>query len=899
MGRSRVAVALGVGLCLALAVGTVIAAQRDGESGAAATTADPAGGTGSFLLTATHTGSGYAPTFTGNGELGVRVPPEGQGYEGGTVPTESELAGFYAQAPGEVQQRANIPTWSTLTFSEAGQAFTLARGKTGDWRQSIDLRTGVITTSARWTAPDGRTTDLSYQVLTDRARPDVGLVRLQMTPRWSGSATITDAIDGSAATLTTQLEKGWSIPDRLDWVGVQTVGTGTTAAIASQLGTSANVRATTVSVDRGVDQSVGQQLAFTVVAGHVYTVTKYVGVVSSQVGGTAIGAAQVQARTAAAAGFDALARANDAAWATLWSGRIDVIGNPTLASEVNASEFYLWSSIRQGVDWSISPAGLSSNNYNGHIFWDAETWMYPALLAQHPALADGVNAYRSQRLAEAEQHAATTGYQGARFPWESALDGTEQIPPPASLFSEGLFEQHVTADIALAQWQYYLATGDKKWLAAHGWPVLSEAATFWASRAAPGTAGTYAIDGVTGPDEENPDVNNEIYTNVAARETLLDAVTAGRILGYEVPPAWSQIASGLVVAADPVLGFQPEFEGYDGQLVKQADVTLLTYPWDYPLPPSVAQGNLDYYVPRTDPGGPSMSDSVGAIDSAALDTPGCSSYVFTQRSVEPFIRDSFDQFSETKNGGAFTFMTGIGGFLQEFLYGYSGLRWNADAVQLDPSLTSQLGGIILHDLSWHGRRFTVTIGPQTTSVTLSTGTPLPLAIGDRMRHIGTGRTLTVPTRRPDLGTTDDTVRCGEAFAASSQPGAPALAAVDGSAGTDWQPVDLPATLTVSLRGGMQAVSTATLRWGQVWPSAPAPNIVPPPGPVVTQRASSYSLALSVDGHAWHTVATVAGRTTSTTDVVHFPATRARYVALHVTASTDTGQPMLDELTVTR
>ncbi|MGH3830246.1 MAG: hypothetical protein ACRDRS_07295 [Pseudonocardiaceae bacterium] len=53
---------------------------------------------------------------------------------------------------------------------------------------------------------------------------------------------------------------------------------------------------------------------------------------------------------------------------------------------MNASEFYLWSSTREGLDWSISPAGLSSNGYDGHIFWDAETWMYPALLASTPSL---------------------------------------------------------------------------------------------------------------------------------------------------------------------------------------------------------------------------------------------------------------------------------------------------------------------------------------------------------------------------------------------------------------------------------------------------------------------------------------------------------------------------------
>ena len=294
--------------------------------------------------------------------------------------------------------------------------------------------------------------------------------------------------------------------------------------------------------------------------------------------------------------------------------------------------------------------------------------MYPSLLAQHPDLAAGINAYRYDRLGAAEQHAVATGYHGARYPWESALDGTEQIPPPASVNSEGLYEQHITADIALAQWQYYLATGDKRWLAKRGWPVLSKAATFWASRVTLGSDGRYHINGITGPDEENPDVNDEVYTNVAAKTTLDDAVQAAQVLGIAPPAGWSQIAANMTVLTDGTLGIHPEFAGYGGQMVKQADVTLLQYPWASPMPAGMAQNDLNYYVPRTDPGGPSMSDAVNEIDTSALGSPGCASYVYTQRSDEPFIRDVFEQFSETKTGGAFTFMTGIGGFLQEFLY---------------------------------------------------------------------------------------------------------------------------------------------------------------------------------------------------------------------------------------
>ena len=808
--------------------------------------ATTAAASGSYVLTATTSqGPSYAPTFTGNGFLGVRVPATGQGYAGGTVPAQSELAGFYAKPTNPatvsdaVQQRANIPTWSTLLFGDGSTTFTSASQATG-WRQSLDLHTGVITTSGTWNAPDGHTATFSYQVFTDRADQHVGVVQLQLTPGWSGTATVTDEIDGSPATLTNQVAKGFDPALRQDYVEVVTQGTGIDAAISSRLATSPNIVATPTEVDSTQSQSIGQQLSFPVVAGQTYTVTKFIGVDDSQDTSNPVAAAQAEAAGAATAGVAATTAANDASWAQLWNGRIDVQGNSTLASDVNASEFYLWSNTRDGVDWSVSPAGLSSNGYDGHLFWDAETWMYPSLLAQHPDLAAGMNAYRFDRLSAAQQHAAATGYQGARFPWESALDGTEQIPPPVSINSEGLYEMHITADIALAQWQYYLVTGDRSWLASQGWPVISGAADFWASKSTRAANGSYHIAHVTGPDEENPNVNDEIYTLVAAKTTLQDAIHAAQVLGLSAPAKWSAIASRLAISTSRVNGMRiyKEFAGYRSQLVKQADVTLVQYPWLYPMPASVAKNDLNFYVPRTDPGGPSMSDAVNSIDTSSLGTPGCSSFVYTERSYQPFIRDVFDQFSETKYGGAFTFMTGIGGFLQEFLYGYSGLRWEASDVRLAPSLTRQLQGIMLHNLSWRGRRFTVSVGRRFTSVTLQSGGALPVRTVRGLRMVTAAHALTIATARPDLRRTSDAVDCQPAKASNAEPGTPALAAVDGNPATDWQAVRLPATFTTPLRAGHQIIGRVTVMWGRLWPGVKQPNVPPAPGPVKTLRASA-------------------------------------------------------------
>lgn len=897
--------------CLRLVSMTVLACL-------AMTSAALAASRGGYVLTATNSGSSYSPTFTGNGWLGVRVPAAGQGYAGGTVPAQSELAGFYAvptkpaAASDSVQQRANIPTWSTLIFGDGNQTFTAASGQTSNWHQSIDFHTGIITTTATWRAPDGHTATLDYQVFTDRADQHVGLTTLTVTPQWTGAATVTDEIDGTPASLTDPVTNGFNAAARQDYTEVQTQGTQIQAAIASTLRTSSNITATPTEVD-DQGQSVGQQISFPVTAGQSYTVTKYVGVDDSQTSAAPVTAAQTESSEAAATGYTGLVAANDAAWSQLWQGNISVSGNPTVATDVNASQFYLWSNTRDGVDWSISPAGLSSNGYDGHIFWDAETWMFPSLLAQHPDLAAGMNAYRYDRLTQAEQHAQATGYQGARFPWESALDGTEQIPPPTSVNSEGLFEMHITADIALAQWQYYQATGDKSWLANRGWPVISGAAAFWASKATQGSDGKYHINSVTGPDEENPNVNDEVYTNVAAKTTLQDAIAAAQATGNTAPAQWAQIAAGLVVPVGRN-HVHPEFSTYHSQLVKQADVTLLQYPWLYPMSKTTAADDINYYVPRTDPGGPSMSDAVNSIDSSTLGTPGCSSYVYTQRSYQPFIRDVFDQFSETKTGGAFTFMTGIGGFLQEFLYGYTGLRFEAADVRLAPSITSQLGGVTLNNLNWQGRTFTVAVGQHTTTVTLTNGPALPLSTPGGARTVAPGQSLRIPTARPDLKATSDALRCGRATSSSAQPGAPALGAVDGSTATNWQAMRLPATITMPVRAGKRTIDHVTVVWGQQWPQPPAtPNTPPPAKPVRTLRPAAYVLQASVNGRRWVTVASVRGHRARTIDRLRLPRLHAKYLRIRITKGTGivntetinnkkvkvTAYPLLEEVTATR
>ena len=122
------------------------------------------------------------------------------------------------------------------------------------------------------------------------------------------------------------------------------------------------------------------------------------------------------------------------------------------------------------------------------------------------------------------------------------------------------------------------------------------------------------------------------------------------------------------------------------------------------------------------------------------------------------MRAPYEQFSESRSGGAFTFTTGAGGFLQEFLYGYTGCAGAATASTLDPSLPPQLTGVTLGAVHWRGRTLRVAIRRDGTDVTLLSGAPVTVEspAGPRARH---RRDAALATRRPDTAPTDDVARC--------------------------------------------------------------------------------------------------------------------------------------------
>jgi trehalose/maltose hydrolase-like predicted phosphorylase len=288
-------------------------------------------------------------------------------------------------------------------------------------------------------------------------------------------------------------------------------------------------------------------------------------------------------------------------------------------------------------------------------------------------------------------------------------------------------------------------TGDRAWLASEGWPVLREVADFWVSRAEWNPDGSCSIRGVVGADEFAHHVTDNAFTNGSAIVALRAALAATEILSADDQPAvrgkrsqkgdssasrasrlsadtesWAKVADGLRILqrAD---GVTSEFEGYDGQTVKQADVNLLAYPLGIITDSQQIRRDLEYYEPRIHPHGPAMSQAILALQWARLGD-GTKAWELYRKGLEGHLHGPFLAFSETAGHGDICFMTGLGGFLQLFINGFCGLELTDGGVVQLGSEEARRSGIpgTVPALPPHWKSITVTgVGPQRLTYTNS------------------------------------------------------------------------------------------------------------------------------------------------------------------------------------
>ena len=401
-------------------------------------------------------------------------------------------------------------------------------------------------------------------------------------------------------------------------------------------------------------------------------------------------------------GKERLLQFHNKAWDELWKSDIIVEGDPASQREIHSMIYHLYAFAREGTAYSLSPMGLSGLGYNGHAFWDTEIWMYPALLLLQPKIAESLMEYRYQRLQPARHNAFSHGYKGAMFPWESAASGNEETPVWAL---SGPFEHHITADIAIAAWNYYAVTQDKTWLREKGYPLLKETADFWASRVERNGPGKFDIKNVVAADEWAENVDNNAFTNAAAKANLKYATDAALLLGMTPNADWMEVYRNIPILKFPD-GVTKEHATYAGEKIKQGDVNLLSYPLKEITDPVTIRKDLDYYEPRVGEG-PAMTHAIFSILYSRIGLPDKALNAF-KAGYTPNMRPPFGVIAETATGNNPYFLTGAGGMVQAMLNGFGGLDITPTGiVQLKTKLPAQWKSLQLTGIGTAKKTYTV------------------------------------------------------------------------------------------------------------------------------------------------------------------------------------------------
>jgi len=713
----------------------------------------------------------YFPGYLANGYLSTLTAPRG------TEATRAYLAGFMDYAAGDMSRPAAIPAWTEIDFNPGAATerhgwlnrAALDAQHFSDYRQTLDLRAATLTTSYRY-RDRGRITAIEVTTLVSEASPHLAATTLSITPDYDGTVQLSFALllwAQYAPRFPLAQMSGPEIEEAVAAQGLslepQPPATADRAAVwypgytevQGREGESASLSlwlegravqglgmamAATVSLPQGVPTAqvslrkdryrLALDVSMKVARGHTYAFTKYVAVSRSGWGGGAAENLRL-AREAREAGFDRLLQQHRAAWDGLWQADVLIDGDEPAQQVVHSELYYLLASSSEHTAWPAGACALTPG-YANHGFWDSDTWIMPALLLLHPQRAHSLLAFRTRTLEAAKERARQHGFQGAMFPWESDPEnGTDQTPHSAVVLADT--EIHVNADVAIAQWQYYLATQDREWLRSQGWPVIREVARFWASRASYNApARRYEILHVTSVAESNNDIPNDTFTNVSAARALRIATMAAQAIGERADPLWERIAAALYIpfapggahhlAFDPSIA--PNHEDFGG-----GPLALLFLPaLDLQMSAQLRRNDYEYGIRRNEAkkvGAVPMGIAPQAIAAAMVGSETEAAAWFATNFTGGSLKPPFNVRTETAGNNVGYFLTGSGGYLQSLLYGFSGLRIREAGLieAYPPVLPARWKSLTLHNLRFRGERMDIRIERDPSGVVRLTRTP--------------------------------------------------------------------------------------------------------------------------------------------------------------------------------
>jgi alpha,alpha-trehalose phosphorylase len=703
-----------------------------------------------------------------NGHLGLRGNLD-EGEPAGLPGTY--LAGFYearplpyAEAgygyPEAGQTVINVTNGKLLRLLVNDELLDVEYGRLHSHERTLDLRRGVLERRLEWESPVGIRAQVSSTRLVSFTHRAVAAIRYEVEVDRAARIAVqselvanesTEAASGdprAAAALSRPLVARLAIAQgKRAVLSHSTRGSGLliTAAMDHEIAGPPNLTSNIEALDDvarltlTADLQPGQRLSIIKLLAYGWSSRRSLDSVRAQ----AVGALAAAAHT----GWDGLLSEQRAYLDDFWDrADVEIDGDPERQLAVRYALFGVLQASARGEGRAIAAKGLTGTGYDGHAFWDTESFVLPVLSYTAPAAVRDALRWRHSILPVARRRAEQLGLRGAAFPWRT-IAGEEC----SAYWPAGTAAFHINADIADAVLRYLKVSGDERFLREEGLELLIETARLFESLGHHDAEGGFHIDGVTGPDEYSALGDDNVYTNLMAQQNLRAAADAAerapgkaRRLGCsgEEIAAWRLAADNMAVPYDkrldvhpqdadftrhaawdfagtgdryPLLLHFPYFDLYRKQVVKQADLVLALHLRGDAFTAEEKTRDFIYYEAITvrDSSLSACTQAVMAAETGYLDL----AYDYFSEAAE---MDLEDLEHNTRDG---LHIASLAGAWIAAVAGFGGVRDHDHILSFSPRLPRQLGRISF-GLGFRGRLLRVEITQPEARYLLRQGPPL-------------------------------------------------------------------------------------------------------------------------------------------------------------------------------
>jgi alpha,alpha-trehalose phosphorylase len=693
--------------------------------------------------------------------------------------THAETAYGYPEASETV---VNVTDGKIIRLLVADEPLDMRYGSAVEHDRVLDFRSGTLRRRTVWVSPAGRRVRITSERLVSFTQRAVAAIRYEVEP-----------LDGQLqVVLQSDLLTNEPIEAR---TGDPRVATALEAPLVADFAASHGYRAvlahhTRVSGLRmaaGMDheiavvnglrtdiQAEGDLARLTIAAdlppGGRLTLTKLLAYGWSSQRSTPALRAQVDAALAGAlqTGWFGLLAEQRAYLDDFWNvADIEISGDAELQQALRFALFHVLQAGARGEHRAIPAKGLTGPGYDGHAFWDTETFVLPLLTYTVPEAARDALRWRHTTLDTARERARVLGQRGATFPWRS-ISGKEC----SGYWPAGTAAFHLNADIADATARYLAATGDSDFEAECGVELLVETARLWTSLGHHHPQGGFRIDGITGPDEYSAIADNNVFTNLMAQRNLQEAAAAcerqpdvadALDVDAEEIDSWRLAAEHMLVPYDEELGVHPQaerftehavwdfantppenyplllhypyFDLYRKQVVKQADLLLAMHLRGDAFTEEQKARNVAYYEPLTvrDSSLSAATQAVLAAEVGHLDL----AYDYFAETALIDLQDLHD------NVGNGLHIASLAGAWMAAVAGFGGMRDHGGQLTFAPRLPPELTRLTFR-MCFCSSRLAVAVNPDRATYRLVSGKPLRAAHHGEEIWLEAGEPVTRP-----------------------------------------------------------------------------------------------------------------------------------------------------------